>query len=73
MNLYDQFDVTLEDDDLMSEVVLMTDLICAASEFERNLTKHEIDRILDVVHCRAALSGLRPAESVAAHSTHPAQ
>lgn len=44
--MYDQFDVTLEDADLMGEVELTTNLIIAASESERHLTKAEIDRIL---------------------------
>lgn len=45
----DQFDVNLEDADLLSEVELTTNLIIAASEYERHLTDHEIDQILDVV------------------------
>lgn len=44
-----QFDVTLEDAALLSEVELTTSLIVAVSEFERHLTDHEIDQILDVV------------------------
>lgn len=44
-----QFDVTLEDEELLSEVELTTNLIVAAREFERRLTDHEIDQILDVV------------------------
>jgi hypothetical protein len=47
--LDDRFDVTLEADDPLSEVELTTNLIVAASEFERHLTDHEIDQILDVV------------------------
>jgi hypothetical protein len=47
--LDDQFDVTLEDADLLSEVELTTNLIIAASVIERHLTEHEIDQILDVV------------------------
>ena len=45
----DQFDVPFEDADLLREVELTTNLIVAASEFERHLTDHEIDQILDVV------------------------
>ena len=45
----DQFDVTLEDVDLLSEVELMTNLIVAAGEFERHLTGREIDQVLNVV------------------------
>jgi hypothetical protein len=45
----DQFDVSLEDSDLLSEVELTTNLIVAAAEYERHLTDHEIDQILGVV------------------------
>lgn len=47
--MYDQFDVTLEDSDLLREVELTTNLIIAASEAEEPLSKEEIDRILGVV------------------------
>jgi hypothetical protein len=46
---HDQFDVSLEDSDLLSEVELTTNLIVAATEYERHLTDREIDQILDVV------------------------
>lgn len=46
---HDQFDVSLEDSDLLSEVEVTTNLIVAATEYERHLTDHEIDQILDVV------------------------
>jgi len=46
--MQDQFDVTLEDVDLLSEVELTTSLIIAASESERRLSVEEIDRILGV-------------------------
>jgi hypothetical protein len=45
----DQFDVSLEDDDLLREVELTTNLIVAASQSEDRLTVEEIDRILGVV------------------------
>jgi hypothetical protein len=48
-NMYDQFDVTLEDSDLLGEVELTTNLIIAASEAEEPLSLDEIDRILGVV------------------------
>ncbi len=48
-NVYDQFDVTLEDGDLLGEVELTTNLIIAASEAEEPLSLEEIDRILGVV------------------------
>jgi hypothetical protein len=47
--VYDQFDVTLEDSDLLREVELTTNLIIAASEADDRLTLEEIDRILGVV------------------------
>lgn len=47
--VYDQFDVTLEDSDLLREVELTTNLIIAASEAEEPLSLEEIDRILGVV------------------------
>ena len=46
--MYDQFDVTLEDADLLGEVELTTNLIIAASESEDHLSQEEIDRILGV-------------------------
>ncbi len=45
-NMYDQFDVTLEDADLLGEVELTTNLIIAASESEEHLSQEEIDAIL---------------------------
>lgn len=47
--MHDQFDVTLEDVDLLGEVELTTNLIIAASESEEHLSVEEIDRILGVV------------------------
>ena len=44
--MHDQFDVTLEDSDLLGEVELTTNLIIAASESEEPLTTAEIDHIL---------------------------
>ena len=46
--MYDQFDVTLEDVDLLGEVELTTNLIIAASESDDHLSDDEIDRILGV-------------------------
>ncbi len=46
--VHDQFDVTLEDADLLSEVELTTNLIIAASASEEPLEAEEIDRILGV-------------------------
>lgn len=46
--MQDQFDVTLEDRDLMTEVELTTNLIIAASESDEHLTMDEIDEILGV-------------------------
>ncbi len=46
--MHDQFDVTLEDADLLGEVELTTNLIIAASETDEHLTSAEIDAILGV-------------------------
>ena len=46
--MHDQFDVTLEDADLLREVELTTNLIIVASEAEEHLSQDEIDRILSV-------------------------
>ena len=46
--VHDQFDVTLEDGDLLGEVELTTTLIIAASESEDHLSPEEIDRLLGV-------------------------
>ncbi|GEP39833.1 hypothetical protein NPS01_34960 [Nocardioides psychrotolerans] len=46
--MYDQFDVTLEDVDLLGEVELTTNLIIAASECDDHLEPDEIDQILGV-------------------------
>ena len=46
--MHDQFDVTLEDGDLLGEVELTTTLIIAASESEEHLSQEESDRLLGV-------------------------
>ena len=46
--VHDQFDVTLEDADLLGEVELTTNLIIAASETDEHLTTSQIDAILGV-------------------------
>ncbi|MCD4526896.1 hypothetical protein [Nocardioides sp. cx-173] len=46
--MHDQFDVTLEDGDLLGEVELTTNLIIAASEADDHLSADEIDQILGV-------------------------
>ena len=48
VRVHDQFDVTLEDGDLLGEVELTTNLIIAASEADERLSQEEIDRILGV-------------------------
>ncbi|GAB3855423.1 hypothetical protein GCM10028801_11030 [Nocardioides maradonensis] len=45
----DQFEVELDDDDLLSEVELTTNLIIAATASDSRLSWDEIDRILGVV------------------------
>jgi hypothetical protein len=47
--LHDQFDVSLEDSDLLVEVEMTTNLIIAASEAEETLSQDQIDAILGVV------------------------
>ena len=47
--VHDQFDVSLEDADLLGEVELTTNLIIAASECDEHLSQAEIDSILGVV------------------------
>ena len=47
--MHDQFDVTLEDADLLGEVELTTNLIIAASEADDHLAEDQIDEILGVV------------------------
>jgi hypothetical protein len=44
----DQFDVSLEDGDLLGEVELTTNLIIAASESDVHLSAAEIDKILGI-------------------------
>jgi hypothetical protein len=46
--VHDQFDVSLEDSDLLGEVELTTNLIIAASESDDHLSQGEIDEILGV-------------------------
>jgi hypothetical protein len=46
--LPDQFDVSLEDADLLGEVELTTNLIIAASETDEHLSAAQIDEILGV-------------------------
>ena len=48
--MQDQFDVTLEDSDLLSEVETTMDLIVAASESDLPLSIAEIDRLLGIAH-----------------------
>ena len=44
----DQFDVSLEDDDLLDEVELTASLMVAANRSERHLTTAEVDAVLGV-------------------------
>ena len=46
--VHDQFDVSLEDADLLGEVELTTNLIIAASESDEHPSVEEIDAILGV-------------------------
>jgi hypothetical protein len=47
-DMHDQFDVSLEDAELLREVELTTNLIIAASESDEHLSSDEIDEILGV-------------------------
>lgn len=44
----DQFDVNLEDEDLLSEVEMTTNLMVAASHSDERLSTQQIDEILNV-------------------------
>ncbi|CUR55398.1 conserved hypothetical protein [metagenome] len=46
--MHDQFDISLEDSDLLTEVELTTNLIIAASESDGPLSEDEIDEILGI-------------------------
>ncbi|MGD9961746.1 hypothetical protein [Nocardioides sp.] len=46
--MHDQFDISLEDSDLLTEVELTTNLIIAASESDGPLTLEAIDKILGI-------------------------
>lgn len=48
-HLDDQFEVELNDDDLLAEVELTTSLIIAATASDSRLSQAEIDRILGVL------------------------
>jgi hypothetical protein len=54
LSVPDQFDVSLEDSDLLGEVELTTNLIIAASDSDEHLTREEIDEILGVDPRRSA-------------------
>ncbi|WP_344735610.1 hypothetical protein [Nocardioides fonticola] len=49
----DQFDVSLEDADLLGEVELTTNLIIAASEVDEHLSQAQIDEILGLITLEA--------------------
>ena len=51
--MHDQFDISLEDGELLGEVELTTNLIIAASESEDHLSAEEIDAILGILPPRA--------------------
>ncbi len=52
----DQFDVSLEDDELLDEVELTANLMVAANQAERHLTTAEIDDVLGIASRSPALS-----------------
>jgi len=45
----DQFEVNLQDEDLLAEVELVTNLIVAATEVDERLTRKQVDDILGVI------------------------
>ncbi len=45
---HDQLDVPLEDSELLAEVELTTNLMIAASGFDRHLSQDEVDALLGV-------------------------
>ena len=45
----DQFDVSLEDDELLGEVELTANLMVAANQADRHLTEEEVDAVLGLV------------------------
>jgi len=47
--MHDQFDISLTDSVLLTEVEMTTNLIIAASEADGPLSQEEIDRILGIV------------------------
>lgn len=47
--VFDPFEVELEDEELLREVELTTNLIVAASECDEHLDREDIDRILGVI------------------------
>jgi hypothetical protein len=55
--VHDQFDISLEDKELLSEVELTTNLIIAASESDGPLSQDDIDKILGVVPLRTDSRG----------------
>ena len=48
--MQDQYNVDLEDDDLLREVDLTVGLMIAASSFDEHLTQDEIDQLLGVTN-----------------------
>ena len=55
--MHDQFDISLEDSDLLTEVELTTNLIIAASESDGPLSLADIDKILGVSPARQPRQG----------------
>jgi hypothetical protein len=56
----DQFDVSLEDDELLDEVELTASLMVAANRADRHLTQDEIDQVLGL---EASFPSQRPGTS----------
>jgi hypothetical protein len=64
--MHDQFDVSLEDEELLGEVELTTSLIIAASECAHDyLSQEQIDAILEVASAPPSTSSEHDATSSA--------
>jgi hypothetical protein len=70
--VHDQFDVTLEDADLLGEVELTTNLIIAASEADHALPQAVIDRLLGVDESGGTTPQPRLLEAIPPQNRHSA-
>lgn len=66
VRVYDQFDVSLEDGDLLGEVELVTTLMIAASEYEGRLPISKLDELLGLTP-QAPVNGLPRSGATTGH------